>query len=570
MGEYFYGTLFLDEWKTQSMHPLYTRNIKIVARYLVHSRWHLANNYLYRRNVRLRKIHLVTIVLMLLVFSTVALANKDELALWSDPKPVFETGTSSARFSVAHDELGTSFLSIDGLYFREADLKYRLVDQGEVLEEVQIAPSGEVDNPFVFISEGNRHIFWRERREGTSTINYASLSVPYAGHEVKVVKETTNAIQDLHAFQDGENIHFVWSERDSYNQIHYGQVREGELVTTDIITDSADVSIRPAVAVDENGVIHVAWYDTSFRGVDVFYSMKQDSSWSNPRTLGRGDVRDIERGGMVELQVLGDSLYAAWSATPDRKTDLEIYLAEIRRGRSIGGVSLVKGTRPRFIVQDDQLLLFWEDRGEFGSEIYYGPIRHKNISTNIKLTEGRNAGLRPEIINKDGYIYAYWLKPSDRGHQVMEINNQFPRTITFWYYIGIDKENPLEHLFFLISNTIMLTPMYMISQIGVILLVSFAFFSLQRFAGFRNRSLFYQIILIATLFSLARQLPIPKGSLEFLRPAHYGLSVVLATVGTYSVLRPIQKRESFASFYMLLLWAFLFQFFAMLPHNILV
>jgi len=54
----------------------------------------------------------------------------------------------------------------------------------------------------------------------------------------------------------------VWSERDGSYQIKYAQITAGELAALETLTDTPDLSIRPSVIVDGEGIVHVAWMET--------------------------------------------------------------------------------------------------------------------------------------------------------------------------------------------------------------------------------------------------------------------------------------------------------------------
>ena len=507
------------------------------------------------------------------LFTGIIFGNELGIGSWSDPRPLFTTSIFSDWFSVNSDSLGTSFLSVDGAYFREVDLTYRLVNHGVVEEEIIISAQKEMDNPFVLLdSQGARHLFWLERKSGANALYHSQLSVPYTGHEVNVIWETANIIQDLSAFQMGDTTHLAWSERDTNYQIRYGQIHGGQLTSIETLTDSLDASIRPSIAVSTQGVPHVVWYESSSRGVEVYFSKRNlNIGWSQPRAIGKGSVQDIERRNAITLYPTDSTVYAAWSASPTQNNQMVIQVVEIGPVHVRVPISLVSGTRPRFLEQGDQLLLTWQAEGEHGSQVYIGSYHRGAITEWTHLTVGRNSGLRPELISKDGYTYIYWLKANpERSYHVFEINNQFPRTITFWDRLGIDKSNVLTHLAFLIGNTIMLSLVFVLGNMGLLLIGVLLFFILHRFKILRKRSLFFQVMLVGTVFTVARYFPIPKPTSLFLGLIHYGLSFGLASAGTYFVMKPVKDPEHFAYLAMMIVWLFLFQLFALLPHNILI
>ena len=95
---------------------------------------------------------------------------------------MFKTSIFADRFYAVSDTSGTSFLSVDGVYFRELDLTYRLLQGDALVEEVILRHRAEIDSACLGVDhEGRRHILWLERSPEINSVNYTALEVPYAG-----------------------------------------------------------------------------------------------------------------------------------------------------------------------------------------------------------------------------------------------------------------------------------------------------------------------------------------------------------------------------------------------------
>ncbi|NLJ79613.1 MAG: hypothetical protein GX335_01105, partial [Firmicutes bacterium] len=374
------------------------------------------------------------LVILLVVISSAGAGAKDYIEIWpqgwSEVKPLFSTSIFADRFSVEHDSFGTSTLTVDGLYFRELDLTYRLIRDSVIEEELVLVEKGELDNPYLGLDDlGNRHLFWLDRSGEKNTLNYTMLTVPGGEFEQHIFWETQNTIQDLAVVQDGENSHLVWSERDPYFQIKYARLEKGRLAEDVTITEGVDLSIRPSIVLDSQGRPHIAWYETTPVAVRVFYSKRENGGWTKPLQIGNGSVQDIQQGGTIAMTAWGGQIYLAWASTPRDSNHLFVNLARAGGGEMAPQV-LDQGSRPRFVEGARSLQLVWQGTGRFGAQIHHGVWEEGALVEKTNLTVGRKMAFRPEVVTQDEFLYVYWLQADpDRGYRLFEINNQFPKKI---------------------------------------------------------------------------------------------------------------------------------------------
>lgn len=511
------------------------------------------------------------LVILLLVSGSVSARDYLEVwpAGWSEVEPLFTTSIFADRFFAVQDEAGTSFLSIDGTYFKELNLTYRTVRAGAIGEEVVLRSEAELNSAFLGLDDsGRRHVLWLEHSDQGNSIHYASFVLPYGDTQELTVLVTERLIQDLNACLAGGTIHLAWSQRDPFYQIHYAQIRDGQISPVEVVTDTQDLSVRPSLIVDEKGVVHLAWMETGPMGVEIRYSRRGEDGWAAPMKLGEGSVQDIQQGGLISLATFGSTVYAAWSALPRNSSRLHVFLSTFPfDGQPTVPSVLAEGSKPRFVQGTNQPELVWQGVGSFGSEIHFQPLN----GTPINLTVGRKGAFRPEAHAVGEHRYVYWIQANaDGSYQVFGINNQFPKVISLWRKMGIDEEAPLYHLGFLFLSTLMLAAVYTIANLGVLLLNAGLYSLLQRVGCYRRQPLFYQISLLGALTLVLRRLPIPATQPAFFGLFHYALSFCLATLGTWSLLRRVKQRHFLFTMGALLIWMLLFQFVALIPQNILV
>jgi len=515
----------------------------------------------------------VCCTLLMAILLTVPAFARDYIEIWpegwSEVTPFFTTSIFADRFFVAHDAQGTSFLSVDGTYFKELNLTYRLLRGDALVEEVVLRSSAELDSAILAVDpEGRRHVAWLEKSPAGNSINYTSFAVPYQGHEVISVVKTNSIIQDLAAHQAAGTTHLAWSQRDQFYQIHYVRIQDGSVSAVEVITATQDLSVRPSLVVDPTGTVHLTWMETTPTGVEIRYSRRTEEGWTAPRKLGEGSVQDIQQGGLIALQAFNQEVHAAWAALPRNSSRLHVFYSTINaHGEASAPVVLAAGSRPRFVQNTTAPELVWQGVGAFGAEIHYQPMGAEPIN----LTVGRRGAFRPEAHAVGEYRYVYWLHANpDGGYQVFGINNQFPKAISIWRRVGIDEDAPLYHLGFLFLSTLMLAVVYTATNLGVMAAAGLLYSVLQKVSRYSKQPLFYQLLLLAALTLVLRRLPIPSAQPQFFGLLHYVICVFAATLGTWLLLRRVKQRGLLFTLGALVIWMLLFQFAGLIPQNILV
>lgn len=518
---------------------------------------------------------IVILFILLLLVSPVALA-RDYIEVWpegwSDISTFFRTSIFADRFFVVNDQAGTGILSVDGLYFKELDLSYRFVQGDTVVEHIVLKPKAEIESAFMSVDQANgRHILWLERSPEGNSINYTKVTVPYLGHEIWPIVETHHTIQDLAAFQEGETTHLVWSERDGYFQIKYAQVKQGELLVLETVTDTEDLSVRPSITVDAAGTPHITWLEATMIGFDLRYSKRLEGGWTPYRKVGEGSVQDLQQGGGIAMASFNREVYILWSTMPHNSSSLFVHLAIVDQNGNISTPErLTLGTKAQFVTSALEPEIVWQGVGPFGAQVNHAYLKDGRLHEITNLTVGRKGAFRPEAFAKGEFRYVYWLQAqAEPGFTVSGINNEFAKAISIWRKVGLDEEAPMIHLLFLFMSTLMLAGVYTVTNGGVLIIAGVIYSVLQRFGAYSKQPLFYQVALLATILIVLRRLPIPAGNPEFFGLVHYGLSYALATVGTFLILRKVKQRGFFLTLSVLLVWMLLFQFFALVPQSIL-
>lgn len=517
------------------------------------------------------------LVILLLLFSNPVVA-RDYIEVWpqdwSDVTPLFKTSIFANRFFVKNDSLGASYLSTDGLYFKELDLVYRTVNRQAIEQEVVLRSKAELHGLFLGIDDrSNRHVVWSEKAENGYSINYTHFSIPYTDHMHHIIYTSNNTVQDIAAFQENNIIHLVWSERDKYFQIKYAQISNNELQFVETVTDTNDISVKPSIILNDRGIPHVFWMETSdSQGVKILHASRlSNNQWSMPTKIGLGTVQDIKQGGVIELARYGPEIFALWASTHRGGNNLYVSLVKFDSSGEISEQEfLAAGSRARFVDGTTEPQLVWQSDGQFGTEIRYAKYIDDHLDDEINLSVGRRGAFRPEAYCIDSNVYVSWLHADpEQGYVLHEINNEYPKKITTWRKVGIDEQAPFAHLLYVFISTFMMAMVYTVLNIVVMLVGGIIYGLVLRYNIYAEQSFFYRLSLLSIILMVVSRFPIPAVSASFFGLIHHGLAYVLALIGTYLLMRGVKNRGAFVNIATIIIWMYLFQYFSLIPEVIL-
>lgn len=307
------------------------------------------------------------------------------------PETIISTNdtTKSRAANIAYDPLNDR---IHIAWFEGTDSKdsltvhYRVMNLngGSVAPEVALQPSGmniDVDwgEPEVVVDlNGNGHVIYctdNDEGEDYREIYYTMVNVT-GGNVTTLINDTRITADDAHASVkahiavDLDNmLHVVWHDRRYYDdegehELFYSKLdpgldnRDGSAADPDVIsviqevpitTDDGFRSYLSKVAVDEQGRVHVAWFDyrDELEGAEVYYMMFDASGTSiniiepETRLTTAGDVIDpaewkwsSERNPVIAA--FGETVFVPFHATGASSDD--IYLIILGSGSAIGEI----------------------------------------------------------------------------------------------------------------------------------------------------------------------------------------------------------------------------------------
>jgi hypothetical protein len=217
------------------------------------------------------------------------------------------------------------------------------------------------------------HLAWADTSSGIWDIYYA-LSTDGGdtfSEPIQINAEATSAVRGhptLAVGSDGR-VHVAWEEmRDGDWDIYYAHLESGGSFSAPI-QDSDDATgtdqTRPAIAVERDGTVHLAWQDSRAGNWDIYYARSTDGAASFEANLR---VNEETRGQQVDPAIGVDGqgrVHVAWA--DDRSVAWAVYHARSEgegflRGRVVGSglMSDLSNSLPSLAVgQDDSVHIAW-------------------------------------------------------------------------------------------------------------------------------------------------------------------------------------------------------------------
>jgi len=215
------------------------------------------------------------------------------------------------------------------------------------------------------------------------------------------------------AVDDIGNVHLVWCDSAPGNwEILYSTKELGGNWSEPVnISNTADESKFPRIAIDPSGNLHVVWEEWNYEDgwVSIFYSMKQQGgNWTTPIKISNSSLLpDIEIDGSGNVHVT----WMGWVSY---------------RMKSAEGVWMPKedvfqfGANPAIAVSNQGDVHIVCDEGMFGgNNIFYSTKPFGSSWTEyVNISESSACSWAPDIAVDDGNVYAAWKEAKPGVDQV--------------------------------------------------------------------------------------------------------------------------------------------------------
>jgi len=155
--------------------------------------------------------------------------------------------------------------------------------------------------------EGTAHVVWRDRIKATgykNSILYRSMTLDGKWNDTEIVSEKeSNSREPTIAVTEDGIVHVAWHESSAKygvkNQIHYRIKDKDDWDDVEIISHPTESnSWEPDIAVDETGIAHLVWRDkikaTSYKNSVLYRSRTVDGIWNDTKNVSEKDSSSRE------------------------------------------------------------------------------------------------------------------------------------------------------------------------------------------------------------------------------------------------------------------------------------
>lgn len=192
-----------------------------------------------------------------------------------------------------------------------------------------------------------------------------------------------------------------------------------ETEPTPLPPESPETTPHPALTIDPDNVIHLAWADTSSGIWDIYYTRSTDGgvTFSGPMQIN-AEATGAARGHPTLAVGSDGNMHVAWGEMRDG--DWDIYYARSENGETFSSLTRVSddatGTdqvRPTIAVeQDGTVHLAWQDSRAGDWDIYYARSTDAGdtFGANLRVNEETRSQQVDPVIGVDGrgHVHVAW------------------------------------------------------------------------------------------------------------------------------------------------------------------
>ncbi len=331
----------------------------------------------------------------------------------------------------------------------DRDIFYRFIDEDGTIGDIAvISLSGwHASEPKIVVdADGNLHVVWYEY------VNYGSGWVREVFHRgkpsegpwggVELVSTDTASVSENPSIAVGTDgkVHVIWEDNSPYGgsgtdyDIFYrSRTTEGIWGSVEVVSSQSTHNSRyPSIAIDNDGVAHVAWHDqTNYAGSgtdwDIFYKYRADGAWSVTEVVSTESTAGSYIP-TVKVDNLG-SIHVVWQDQTNYDgsgTDLDIFYKYRADGawsvtEVVSTESTLASSMAALQIDDDRNVhVVWRDLTDLDgsdrdADIFYKVMSSSGIWSGAAVvsTESTSTSTGPSISLAGGYTHVTWVDSTD-------------------------------------------------------------------------------------------------------------------------------------------------------------
>ncbi len=179
---------------------------------------------------------------------------------------------------------------------------------GNITSETQIvnlSPNNRFDPDIAIDSNNNIHVVWYEQQDGNNEIYYKKLNSTGSNltGDTRLTNNANSSQEPTIAVDSQGNVHITWQDRvngEAATEIYYEELNNSGINLTGNIrvTNNSGRSVSPAIIVDHTDKPHIVWSDNRTNSFEIYYTNYYNDYPLNPRL-------DVGNNGMIEFSYTG-------------------------------------------------------------------------------------------------------------------------------------------------------------------------------------------------------------------------------------------------------------------------
>ena len=349
----------------------------------------------------------------------------DDLRL-TDDDAVSSLSQSNAR-SIAVDSQGHLHVVWNDTRDGNREIYYKAFDGAAWSADLRLTVDGlhSTDPGIAVDGNDNLHVVWNDDRDGNYEIYYKRFDGASWGTDTRLTSAGGDSRYPSIAVDGLNRILVVWQDKrggegtkNIYMRMHDGITWQAE----ENIASDVPGSQTPAIAVDANNHVHVAWRQNYGDSLRTYYKMFNGSAWGEEEVLAAGESQwDPPNPPTITTDHL-NQVHVAWDDDPDGSYEVFYRLFDgitwYPRERVSG--ELHNSSKASIVVDNGgSVHMIWVDRQDGNNEIYYAGKKGLYWEQETRLTKAPDESIYPSLaIAPDGALHMVWRDLRDGNYEI--------------------------------------------------------------------------------------------------------------------------------------------------------
>lgn len=322
--------------------------------------------------------------------------------IWSDDERLTYAADDSKRPILVVDGLNMVHLIWNDRRDGNKEIYHRIWKDGAWGQEERVTETiGDSFGPSAVAEWLNIHLVYMEDINGHLQIMYRSFNGLEWSDPIQLTDESSGdrMVPSIDRAPDG-TLHVAWWDTreeppgNTNGKIYYREWNGSEWLPEERISSLESDAMRPSVAVDDSGFVHVAWIDRRDTYDQIHYRMKNSSGWQEEVAITSGNSEHYH----PSLDAAGSDIFLVYWDNQIEETNSEIFFKRKTAGSWSGPERLSFGDNSSTLCciyseQNGNLHVAWVDKRDGNEEIYY----REYIDPSNGIDDTDDDGEKPEV-----------------------------------------------------------------------------------------------------------------------------------------------------------------------------